>query len=97
MTEIRNNSVWVIRNWNLDIVWDLVLGDWCFYAIANILFHFPHKSARKVLRLTATILENPFEKRKIEMSLILKSTSKCLFFLSQVITSASLHIDKNSG
>jgi hypothetical protein len=26
MTEIRNNPVWVIRNWNLDIVWDLVFA-----------------------------------------------------------------------
>jgi len=25
-----NKCVWVIRDWNLDIVWDLVLGDWCF-------------------------------------------------------------------
>ena len=97
MTEIRNNVVWVIRNWNLDIIWDLVLGDWCFYGIANILFHFPHKSARKGLRLTVTILEDPFKKRKIEMGLVLKSTFKRLFFLSQVVTGASLHIDENSG
>jgi len=26
MTEIRNNPVWVIQNWNLDIVWDLVFA-----------------------------------------------------------------------
>ncbi len=30
MTEVQNKSVWVIRNSSLDIVWDLVLGDWCF-------------------------------------------------------------------
>jgi hypothetical protein len=23
MTKFRNKPVWVIRNWNLDIVWDL--------------------------------------------------------------------------
>jgi len=26
MTEIRNNVVWVIRDWNLDIIWDLMLA-----------------------------------------------------------------------
>jgi hypothetical protein len=30
MTKIRNNPVLVILNWNLDIIWSLVLGDWCF-------------------------------------------------------------------
>jgi len=30
MTEFRSESVWVIRDSNLDIVWDLVLGYWCF-------------------------------------------------------------------
>ncbi len=34
MTEFRNKSVWVIRNSNLDIVWDWVpagwQGYWCF-------------------------------------------------------------------
>jgi len=40
MTKIRNKFVWVIRNWNLDIVWDLVLGDWCFTGVINILLPF---------------------------------------------------------
>jgi len=30
MTKFRFKSVWVIRNLNLDIVWDLVLVIWCF-------------------------------------------------------------------
>jgi hypothetical protein len=29
MTKFQNKSVWVIRDWNLDIVWDLVLEIWC--------------------------------------------------------------------
>jgi len=29
MTKIQK-FVWVIRNWNFDIIWDLVFGDWCF-------------------------------------------------------------------
>jgi hypothetical protein len=28
--QIPNKPISVIRNWNLNIVWDLVLGDWCF-------------------------------------------------------------------
>ena len=95
MTEIRNNPVWVIRNWNLDIIWDLVLGDWCFYGMANILFHFLHKSARKGLCLTVTILDHPFEKVQIEMGLIFKPAFHSLFLLAQIIAGASLHIDQN--
>ncbi len=45
MTKIRSESVWIIRIWNLDIVWDLVLaerqGDWCFRGVINILLLSP--------------------------------------------------------
>ncbi len=30
MTKFQNKSVLVIGNSDLDVVWDLVLGDWCF-------------------------------------------------------------------
>jgi len=30
MTKFQNKSVWVIRDWNLDIVWDLEIGIWNF-------------------------------------------------------------------
>jgi len=32
MIKIRNKFIGVIGNWNLDIVWDLVFGNWCFYS-----------------------------------------------------------------
>jgi hypothetical protein len=31
---------WVIRDWNLDIVWVLVLGNWCFPSVADISLPF---------------------------------------------------------
>jgi hypothetical protein len=43
MTNFRNKSVLVIRNLNLDIVWDLVLGDWCFSSVATISLPFSGK------------------------------------------------------
>jgi len=37
----KDKPVCVIRNWNFEIVWDLVLEDWCFCIhIANILVPF---------------------------------------------------------
>jgi hypothetical protein len=43
------------------------------------------------------ILDHPFEKGKIEMSLVFKAALQCLFFLPEIITGASLYADQDSG
>ena len=48
MTKIRQIRV-VIRNWNLDIVWDLVLGDWCFARQLTFCCYFAHNLISKRL------------------------------------------------
>jgi hypothetical protein len=42
MSGFQNISVWVIRNWNLGIVWDLVLVIWCFYCVTKLYCHVAH-------------------------------------------------------
>jgi len=45
MTEIQTKPFWLIRNWNLDIICELVLEDWCFSTpnLLNFLHHGPKK------------------------------------------------------
>jgi hypothetical protein len=38
MTKSETNPVF-IRNWNLDIVCHLVLGDWCFRNVSNVIYN----------------------------------------------------------
>jgi hypothetical protein len=44
MTEFRNKTVWVIRNSDLDIVCDLVLGYRCFLSVTKFSYHSAHNS-----------------------------------------------------
>jgi hypothetical protein len=60
MTKFQNKSIWVIRNWNLNIVWDLVLGNWCFRSVADMPVWFPGKPGVKGYRaLRSTHIFHP--------------------------------------